>query len=872
MSPRWLAWLVRLLPIDAREEVLREMLEQRARILAHRGRLAAWRWAWRQPIAVLASREVAEKRSVSNGLFEDAVSAQRTMRRRPGLAVTVVATVAIAVAAVAAVASILDAVVFRPLPYPDAGRLVWLASHQPTDGSAPFDPQRAASASSNPMDVVDWARRARHFTAITPFETFDGTVQAGARPVRVMMASVRANVGALLGIRAQYGRLFTEVDEEPAARSVVLSNRLWRSAFGADPAVVGRRVDVGGTDPHEVVGILPELPLGFPHDETDVWFVLRPPPSTFQNRGGVWQRVVARLDPGVSLEVAGDDMARIARELAAEHPDSNTGRAVRVVPYREGLIGTTRPVLWLLAVSVLLVLVIACANIGHLLLVNAQARQRELAIRAALGASPARLARLLLVESALLAGLGGLAGTVLAPWCLRVFLRLYPESLPSVGEVRVQWLALAAATAATLIAALVALLPSLLANRRAATQEALKAGERGLEAGGQRRLRALFVVTQVAVSTALLIGGGLLVRTFLNVRSVDVGFAPDNVLTFNIAVSQARYPALADEVRLQAALLERIRRMPGVQAAGASTLLPFAPGEFGDGFYRVGFNDVYPNIPIARLQVVTPGYFEAVGLPLRGGRTLTQADTAGSQPVVIVNEALQARDFPAGALGRQIRFRGVVAEIVGVVGAKHHRSLRETPRPEMYYPRAQVAHPRFLAWFAVRADAAPESLAAPIREALAGLDPTLAIDSVGTLGSRIDRALAPDRFRASLVGALAIVALLLAGLGLYGLIAHAVARDARAIAIRMALGASSGHAVRQVVGSVMLLTLTGAAGGAALASAGHSLFEGFLAGVTPFDPVTVVLVAALLVAAALAAAVGPATRASRVDPAAVLRP
>ena len=870
MTPRWLSWLVKVLPIDAREEALRELLEQRLRIIQQRGRLAAWRWAARQPIAVLAWRDVTRGGAL-NGLVNDAISGHRTMRRRPALAITVVATIAISVAAIAAVASILDAVVFRPLPYADADRLVWLASHQPTDGSAPFDRQRAASAWANPMDVVDWARRERHFTAITPFETFDGTVQAGGRPVRVTMASVRVNVGALLGIRAHHGRLFSAVDEEPAARSVILSNRLWRSAFGADPSVVGRNIDVGSTDPHEVVGVLPELSVGFPHEDTDVWFVLRPPPATFQNRGGVWQRVVARLDPGVSLEVAAGDMARIARELETEFPDSNKGRSVWVVPYREGLIGTTRPVLWLLAVTVVLVLVIACANVGHLLLVHAQGRQRELALRAALGARPGRLARLLVVESTILAGVGGFAGIVAAPWFLATFMRLYPETLPSVGEVGVKWPALAAAILATLIAAIVAVIPALLASRRTQLQDALKAGERGLEHGGQRRLRAALVVTQVAVSTALLIGGGLLVRTFLNMRNVDVGFAPDNVLTFNVSVGQAKYPALADEVRLQESLLDRIRQMPGVQAAGTSTLLPFAPGEFGDGFYRVGFNDVYPNIPIARLQVVTAGYFEAVGLPLRKGRTFTRADEAGGRAVVIVNDALEKRDFPDGAIGRQIRFRGVIADIVGVVGAKHHRSLRETPRAEMYYPRAQVAHPRFLTWFAVRSSSAPELLTGPIREALAELDPTLAIDSVSTLGTRIDRALAPDRFRATLIAALAVVAWLLAGLGLYGVIAHAVTRDARSTAIRMALGASGGHAVRRVVGSVMLLTLVGAAGGAALAYAGHSLIAEFLAGVTPMDPITVVVVAALLLAVALAAAIGPATRASRVDPATVLR-
>ena len=605
---------MRALPADARDEALRELLEQRARVRRKQGRLGVWRWAWRQPIAVLAWRDSAPG-GVMAGVSHDLITARRSMARRPALAMTVAGTIAISVASVAAVASILDAVVFRPLPYPDANRLVWVAAHEQTATSPPFDPQRAASAYANPMDVVDWARRERHLIGITPFETHEGTVQAGGRPVRVAMASVGATVDVVLGLRPLHGRLFRASDYEPASRVVVVSHRLWRSAFGADPDLVGRPVDIGG-ESYEVIGVLPDVPINFPTDETDVWFPLRPPPPTFQNRGGSWQRVVARLDAGVTFDVAADDMARIGRELSAQYPDSNANRRVWLVPYRDGVIGTTRPVLWLLVSAVGLVLLIACANVGHLLLVSAQGRQRELAVRAALGARPGRLARLLFVESALLAGLGGLAGFIAAPWFLRTFLQLYPDVLPAVGEVDLRWPAVLAAVAA--------------ASSRQWSRSCLRSSRRGAaicstpsrpanvapNSPVSEGFRAALVVTQVALSTALLVGGGLLVRTFLNMRSVDVGFAPQNVLTFNVALGQPRYPELADEVRFHDALLDTIRSMPGVTAAGSSTLLPFAPGDFGDGFYRVGFNDVYPNIPIARLQVVTAGYFEAVGLPV----------------------------------------------------------------------------------------------------------------------------------------------------------------------------------------------------------------------------------------------------------------
>jgi putative ABC transport system permease protein len=528
-------------------------------------------------------------------------------------------------------------------------------------------------------------------------------------------------------------------------------------------------------------------------------------------------------------------------------------------------------VLALLIGAVALVLLIACANVGHLLLVSAQGRQRELAVRAALGAGPLRLARLLLVESTWLAVAGGMAGLLLAPWFLRAFLALYPETLPAVGEVTLSLPALLAAVSATLLAAGLAVIPPLVAARPKSLEASMRAGERGAEHRTQRHVRAALVVTQVALSTALLVGGGLLVRTFLTMRATDTGFASGNVLTFNLALGEAKYSTLADEVRFYDQLLARIRVLPGVEAAGATTLLPFTRGEFGDGFYRVGFNDVYPKIPIARLQNITAGYLEAVGLPLRKGRTFTPADAAGSQPVVIVNEALEQRDFPGGAIGRQIRFRNVVHDIVGVVGDKHHRSLRETPRAEMYYPRSQVLHPRLFSWVAIRTGGDAGPLLAPVRDIVTSIDPGVAIDNIDSMASRVDRALAPDRFRAVLVGALAVAALLLAGLGLYGLIAHAVAKDHRNIAIRIALGASSRHTVSRVVTHVVLLTSAGMLLGGGLAYAGHTLVAGFLAGVDAFDPLTLVVVAVILLGVTLLAALGPASRASRVDPAAVLR-
>jgi putative ABC transport system permease protein len=874
-SPRvslWLRIAAWLLPEDARAEILRELLEQQARRRRTRGRAAAWIWACRQPWAALMARERSRDGTCLRAVGRDLAAGRRALQRRPMLSATVVATMAVGIGSIAAIASVVDAVLLRPLPYPDADRLVWVATYD-AGAATPFDPATAASAYANPMDVVDWERRERSFAALTPFETFESTVQAAGRPLRVDVASVRTAVRDVLGVPALHGRLFTDEDAGRGVRVMVMSHRLWRSAFGADPSLVGRRVDLGG-EPFELIGVLPDLPVAFPTMDTDVWLPLPPLAPGFSNRGGVWQRVVARLDPGVTIAGAQGDIDRIARELSAAHPDSNADRRVRLVPYREGFVGATDSVLKLVAAAVVIVLLIACANVGHLLLVSAQARQRELAVRAALGADAWRLASLLAAETTWLAAAGGALGLTLAPWLVQAFLRLYPDTLPVAGPVELRFTAVAAAIGATTIAALAAIVPPL-ANIRGTRgrrlQSAMRSSERGSEHRAQRRVRAALVVTQVALSTALLLGGGLLLRTFWTMRGIDPGFQAGGVLTFNLALGERTYPTLADEVRFYDSLLAGVRALPGVESAGATTLLPLTPGEFGDGFYRVGFDDVYPDIPIARLQNVTAGYLEAVGLPLRKGRVLQLTDTASSPRVVVVNETLERQYFPEGAIGRQIRFRGEIAAIVGVVGDKQHRSLRERPRADMYFPRSQVAHPRLFGWVAIRAAVDPGALLPAVRDLVGALDPGVAFANVDTMARRLDAALAPDRFRAYLVGALALAALLLSGLGLYGLIAFMVARDTRDIAIRMALGASAGRTVAQVVRVLVWLTAAGVAAGFAVAFAARALVARFLVGVTPFDPLTTAVVAFLLLAVAALAAAGPATRASRVDPATVLR-
>jgi putative ABC transport system permease protein len=470
-----------------------------------------------------------------------------------------------------------------------------------------------------------------------------------------------------------------------------------------------------------------------------------------------------------------------------------------------------------------------------------------------------------------LAASGGLAGLVLAPWLLRAFLLLYPGTLPAVGGVSLRLSAVAAAAGATLITALASVVPSLLHGRARNLLAAMRATDRGSDSLTQRRARTVLVLAQIAMSTVLLIGGGLLLRTFWIMQATPLGFATEHLLTFNVALSERQYPAIADESRFYDRLFERVRAMPGVTAAGATSLLPLTPGEFIDGFAREGFPDTFPKLPLARLQNVTPGYLEAVGLPVRAGRTIRATDRGDAPRVAVVNDTLQSRYFPQGAVGRRIKFRGQMVEIVGVVADKRHRSLRETPRTDFYLPRAQSADPRLFGWIAIRSAGDVSALVPLTRAAVRALDPGIAIDNLATMDERVQRALAPDRFRACLMAALAGVALLLAAIGLYGLIAYSVARDARDIAIRMALGASAGRTVGHVVRRVLGLTLVGVIMGIGLALVGQRLLAGFLSGITAHDPITVAAVSlGLLIVAGLAAA-GPARRASRIDPAALLR-
>ena len=788
--------------------------------------------------------------------------AWRSLRRRPLVSGGVIAAVALGIGATTAIVSVIEGVMLRPLPYPEPDRIVWLHGTTATG---------SLQNMANPSDVEDWRRRSRSLSAISPYSTYDGTLALDEGPLRVGIAAVGEGMDRVLGVRALHGRLLTADDYVPGVRAIVLAHELWRTRFAADPAVVGRSIPLNGT-PYTVVGVLPPSPYPFPANDRDLWLPLLPPTEEMANyRGGVWLRVVGRLAPGYTLAQAQAEMSGIAAQLEQEYPLTNAGRGLNTITLREGIAGPVRPVLLLLAGAVAMVLLIAAANIGNLLLIAAQDRKRDLAIRATLGAASGRLARLVLDESALLAAIGGAIGIALAPLLTSALLNLYPEGLPRAAEIGLNARVLLVAVAATAFAALAAGLPPLRAASRIDLQTTIRAGERGLGTAGERRVRAALVVAQIALSVVLLVGAGLLLRTFARLTATETGITTENVITFNVSLAGARYPGIEEEAAFYESFLERVRALPGVSSAGATSLLPFVADNFIDGFRREGMDDGPPNTPTARLQVVTSGYFDALGIGLVKGRAVEATDRAGAQRVVVVNQEMERRYFDGDALGRRIRFQGEVREIVGVVRDKRHRTLREEVMPDLYVPRAQSDNPRLFGWIAVRAGSDAATLLPQIRTELARLDAGIAIDDVATLQERVADSVGPDRFRAMLIGSLALLALLLAVLGIYGVVAYAVARQTREIGIRMALGEAPARARGRVIRAALLLGLTGVSIGLGIALASARVLESFVAEVGTRDPVTLIGVPLLLLLITGIASLGPAVRASRVDPLVAIR-
>jgi putative ABC transport system permease protein len=808
-------------------------------------------------------------------LLNDLRYGARTLLKKPGFTVVAVLTLALGIGANTAIFSVINAVLLRPLPFREPGRIVSVANVDLKEGGDPF-------VSSWP-DFNDWRAQNQSFEKLAAFNPRDLNLAGAGEPLRLRGAMVTSELFPLLGASPQLGRGFTAEEDRPGAHAVILGQDFWRRHFNADPRAVGRTLDINGLS-YEVVGVMP-AGFEFPYsaEPVELWVNAgidgegRAP--LMAQRGNHNLSVVGRLKPGVPLAQAQSEMARIAEDLAKQYPDTNTGFGARVTPYLESLVGDLRFALLLLLGAVGCVLLIACANVANLLLARGAARQREVAVRAALGASRWRVVRQLLTESVLLAACGGAAGLLLARWGTDSLMAFVPQSLPRAARPEVD----AGVFGFTLLVSLLTgvlfgLMPAWQAAKVDLT-EALKEGGRSGDGARGKRLRGALIVAQVAVALVLLVCAGLLVNSFWRLQRVEPGFDPHNVLTFSVSLQGARYDQPQARENFYQQLLARVSALPGVTSASASTVIPLSGSNSDAGFAVEGVPtdpaQPYPNITY--LRVVRPDYFRTMNIPLREGRDFDEHDTLRSAPVVIVNETLARKYFPnQNPLGRHINpafgvdERGILwREIVGVVGDVRHASLREESGPEAYVVQAQA--PWRTTNVVARTSGDPRALIPAVRREVGALDPTLPVYAAKPLEDYLATSLARPRFGAVLLAVFAVVALALTLLGLYGVMSYTVAQRTREIGVRIALGARPRDVMRLVIRQGAILTLLGIVIGAAAAFAATRLIKSFLFEVSADDGLTFAVIAGLLAAVALLACYVPARRATKVDPMVALR-
>jgi len=792
----------------------------------------------------------------------------RVAARRPWLSLTVIATMVLGIGATTAVFSIIDALLLRPLSFAAPEQLVRLSSPVP---DAP-----SAMVVSFP-DLTDWQRESRSIVSLGFYDGRTVAAQVGADPERLAAVLAGPGFGETLQLRPLLGRLF-QGDEyvETGPSPVILTHAFWLSHFAGDRGVIGRSLMVAGK-PRTIVGVLPALassyPAGaYPSGEFDIWLPLVIPESShLHNRFAMQLSAIARRRPDVTLDRMNTELAAFARRLAIEYPRTNTDRTILATPLRDTIVGPVRPMLLLLGAAVGAVLLIACANLGSLLLAHSQSRVREFAVRAAMGGASGRIARQLLIESLMLAVIGGAGGVWLARALVKGLVAVYPTQLPRANEIGLDWRVMLVALGTTMLAGLLAGLPLARHVRRLDLAHDLKTGERGLGSRARRRLLDGLVVGQVATSVALLFAAGVLMRTFLNMTTIEPGFAARNVLTFNVAISSVRYPTPERQSAFYDALFDSLRTIPGVQDVGWGMFAPFAAGGWGDNFAREGTSDAAPNLPSMQLKMVSPGYASTLRIPLVAGRALDRSDRTGAPDVLLVNAALAAKYYAGtNPVGKRITFQQRTFEIVGVIGDVRNQSLWITPTPEVYVPIEQWGWREGTVFLRTATD--PRSVETRVRSIVRAIDPSIPTLTLRSLDDRVRRSMAPERFRAILIGTLAAFALLLSVLGIYGLVAWVVGRRTREIGIRMALGEAGTRVRLHVLADALRLGALGIGVGAVLAYGSAHYLRAFVAGdVRARDPLMLAATMLILLLVTAAAAWLPARRASRVDPLLAIR-
>ena len=798
-------------------------------------------------------------------LLKDIRYGFRSLMKRPGFTAIAVVTLALGIAANTAIFSVINGVLLRPLSYPEADRLFVINEVNPQQGGEPFE--------LSYLNWIDVRQQSKSFEGVAGISFSSYILDLQGEPSRVTAMGVSANLFPLLRATPEQGRTFLDEDERPGAnRVVVVSHGFWLRYF-PNQTLTGQEIKLDERG-YQIVGVMPAT-FQFPDEKLDLWIPFGPDSNerSFQNRAVHMIYGLGRLKPGVSIEQASNESASIFSGIQQQHSGEDPGHSTRLTALQERITGSLKPALYVLLAAVIFVMLIACVNVANLQLARATSRGREMAIRAALGASRWRVIRQSLVESLLLAAFGGALGLLLAMWTVAWLLSHLPEGFPRASEIGINGSVFVFTALITIFSGVLFGLVPAFQSSRSDVNEVLKAGGKGSVASGSR-LRQLLVVAEVALSLMLFIGAGLLLKSFWRLTNVNPGFEPTNLLTLHVSLPDRKYSEPAQVIDFYRNLPERLGALPGVRAVSAVSRLPISGGDPHGDLTIEGTTFAAGETPAVSFRRILPNYFRAMGIPLLKGREFDNRDTGGKPDVVIINQKMARRYWPNDdAVGKRIKIGPVDsapwATIVGVVGDVIHTGLDSEPDLATYEPHGK--RPWSEMTLLLRTSGNPLAIAAAVQGELRSAEKEILIEDIVTMDRRLSKSIAPQRLNLVLLGTFAFTALVLAAVGIYGVMAHSVTQRTQEIGIRMALGAQLKDVLGMVLRNGMLPALVGVAIGLAGAFWLTRLMSKLLFGVTPTDALTFAAVSTLLIVVAFLACLIPARRATRIDPLEALR-
>jgi len=819
-------------------------------------------------------------RELLGTVLQDLRYALRALLKRPAFTAVAVGSLALGIGANTSIFSVVNGVLLRPLPYPDSSRLMVLWETNSQQVASMINSQNRSQVA--PGNFVDWSNQNHVFEGVAAVRFLNFNLTGSDLPERIPGAVATPNLFSVMGVKAVVGSTFQPLDVQSGnnERVVVLGHQLWQRRFGSNPGVVGQKLTLNN-ETFSVIGVAPAS-FQYPED-AELWVPSRlavpEPPGAAANANPTTNRtlhyllVVARLKLGVSPQQAQAEMNTIGSNLQKHYPDTNSSIGVRVLPMQDEIVGDIKPKLRILLGVVGLVLLIACANIANLLLARGSAIRRELAVRIALGARRSRVIRQLLTESILLGMLGGAFGLFLAYLGIRLLVSLSPSDIPRLGEINLDGRVLGWTVGISLATGLISGLLPALQSSKPNLNETLQESGRGTDSSHRHRVRSFLVIAEIALTLVLLVGAGLLIKSFNKLQSVDAGFKVDNVLTMRIALPSYKYPKEELSLAFTNQLLDHLENMPGVESVGTTTALPLSRVEAVSSFTLEGHPVANAaDLPLANWRVVSPDYFRVLSIPVVQGRTFTEHDDQNAPKMVVVNQTLVHNFFGGeNPIGKRLVIGSEKnpSEIIGVVGDVRHSGLDADFKPEIYGNYSQTFRPNYT--LVIRTQSEPSSMVAAVRNQVQLIDKDQPVYSVKAMKELRSEALAELRFNTLMLTLFAAIALVLAAVGIYGVISYSTARRTHEIGIRMALGAQPINVLKLVLGQGMTLALLGIAIGLAASFALTRVLTTLLYSVSPTDPLTFVFVSILLALVALLATFIPARRATRVDPTLALR-